>query len=162
MYECFKRKGLHFLHFNAQSLFPKLPEIRLIAQQSNATAICITETWIDSTVSDEEIKIDQYSVIRNDRNRHGGGVCIYIRTDIPFNPRDDFKTARITPLYKKNSKLEIGNYRPVSVLNCVSKILEKCVYIQVENYLSSKDLIYQYQSGFSSRIFHRNMSHLFI
>ena len=63
---------------------------------------------------------------------------------------EDFKTARITPLYKKKSKLDVGNYRPVSVLNCVSKILEKSVYVQIDDYLSCKDLIYQYQSGFRS------------
>ncbi len=63
---------------------------------------------------------------------------------------DELKMARVTPLHKKNSKLDVGNYRPVSVLNCLSKILEKCVYVQVEEYLSNKNLIYPYQSGFRS------------
>ena len=38
------------------------------------------------------------------------------------------------PLYKKNDKLEVGNYRPFSVLNTVSKILEKSVYVQIQKY----------------------------
>ena len=42
---------------------------------------------------------------------------------------DDLKCAKIIPLYKKKSRLEVGNYRPVSILSCMSKILEKCVYI---------------------------------
>ena len=42
----------------------------------------------------------------------------------------------------------MGNYRPVSILSCMSKILEKCVYIQIEKYLDEKQLLYQYQSGF--------------
>ena len=63
---------------------------------------------------------------------------------------EDLKTARITPLYKKKSKHDVGSYRPVSVLNCVSKILEKSVYVQIDDYLSRKGLIYQYQSGFRS------------
>ena len=37
---------------------------------------------------------------------------------------DDMKVARVKPLYKKNSSLEAGNYRPVSILSVVSKILE--------------------------------------
>ena len=53
---------------------------------------------------------------------------------------EDFKTARITPLYKKKSKLEVGNYRPVSVLNCVIKILAKSVYVQIGDYLFRKQL----------------------
>ena len=42
----------------------------------------------------------------------------------------------------------MGNYRPVSILSCMSKIMEKCVYIQIEKYLDEKQLLYQYQSGF--------------
>ena len=35
----------------------------------------------------------------------------------------DMKVARVKPLYKKNSSLEAGNYKPVSILSIVSKIL---------------------------------------
>ena len=45
---------------------------------------------------------------------------------------NELKIAKVTPLYKKNSRLEVGNYRPISVLPCVSKILEKCVYNQLQ------------------------------
>ena len=61
---------------------------------------------------------------------------------------DDMKTARVVPLYKKNSKSEPGNYRLVSILTVMSKILEKTVHKQLENYLGSKKLLYDYQSGF--------------
>ena len=60
----------------------------------------------------------------------------------------DLKLAKVIPLFKKNSRLEVGNYRPVSLLSTVSKILEKSIYVQLEHYLSSNNLIYQYQSGF--------------
>ena len=61
---------------------------------------------------------------------------------------DELKMAKVSPLYKKNDKLEVGNYRPISVLNSVSKILEKCVHKQLLNYLIENKLIYNYQSGF--------------
>ena len=63
---------------------------------------------------------------------------------------DDLKSARVVPLYKKNDKTNAGNYRPVSVLSIVSKVLEKAVYKQTEKYLLEKDLLYQFQSGFRS------------
>jgi hypothetical protein len=50
--------------------------------------------------------------------------------------------------YKKKIKLEVGNYRPVSVLSAVSKILERAVYKQVEEYLQDRNLLYHLQSGF--------------
>ena len=53
---------------------------------------------------------------------------------------DEMKNARVIPLYKKNSKLEPGNYRPVSILSTLSKILERAVHIQLEIYLKENDL----------------------
>lgn len=63
---------------------------------------------------------------------------------------DDLKTARVVPLYKKDDKLSVGNYRPVSILNVISKILEKVVYDQVESYFKDNKLLYKFQSGFRS------------
>ena len=61
---------------------------------------------------------------------------------------DLLKQAIVKPLYKKGSKLEVGNYRPVSLLCIISKILEKAVYVQLEKYLIDNNLLYDYQSGF--------------
>jgi hypothetical protein len=41
---------------------------------------------------------------------------------------DDIKVAREKPLNKKNSNLGVGNYRLVSILSIVSKLLEKSVH----------------------------------
>ena len=60
----------------------------------------------------------------------------------------DMKFARVRPLFKKNSRSDVGNYRPDSILSVVSKSLEKAVYNQLEEYLSEKNLIYSLQSGF--------------
>ena len=40
--------------------------------------ICLVETWLDANMDDSEIAIQGYSIIRLDRNRHGGGVLFYI------------------------------------------------------------------------------------
>ena len=41
------------------------------------------------------------------------------------------KLAIVKPLYKKNSKLEIENYRPISLLLVISKILEQLIYVRL-------------------------------
>ena len=64
---------------------------------------------------------------------------------------DDLKSARVVPLFKKNNKTEVGNYRPVSILSIISKVFERVVYDQVEAYLDQKKLLYKFQSGFRSR-----------
>jgi len=61
---------------------------------------------------------------------------------------DDLKAARVVPLFKKDDKTEVGNYRPVSILSIISKVFERVVYDQICTYLKEKDLLYKFQSGF--------------
>ena len=60
----------------------------------------------------------------------------------------EFKYARVKPLHKKGNRNQVENYRPISILSVVSKVLEKAIYIQFENYLKEKNILYCYQSGF--------------
>ena len=59
----------------------------------------------------------------------------------------DFKRARITPIHKGGA-FEIGNFRPISILPILSKILEKAVHLQLYEYLNNHKLLSQQQSGF--------------
>ena len=51
---------------------------------------------------------------------------------------DELKTAEVTPVFKKNDHSDKENYRPVSVLPHVSMIIERVMYIQIENFMESK------------------------
>ena len=51
---------------------------------------------------------------------------------------DKLKAAVVTPIFKKNDDLDNENYRPVSVLPHGSKINERVMYIQIENYMKGK------------------------
>ena len=85
-----KKKGLHFLHLNVNNLIPKIDEIRTIAIDTKPAVIGITESKLDNSINDNEVKIDGYSIIRNDRNRNGGGVVCYIRNNLCFNSKEIF------------------------------------------------------------------------
>ena len=61
---------------------------------------------------------------------------------------DELKYAKVKPLFKKNKKTEVENYRPVSVLSTISKILERAVHVQLEQYLNDNNILYSHQSGF--------------
>ena len=63
-------------------------------------------------------------------------------------PEEVFKSARVRPLFKKNSRSDVGYYRPVSILCVSSKILEKAVFTQVDLYLRENNILYDYQSAF--------------
>ena len=54
------------------------------------------------------------------------------------------------PIFKKNDKTSVSNYRPVSILSIISKVYEKVVYDQIESYFKDNKLLYTFQSGFRS------------
>ena len=87
VWEPLNKKGLHFLHTNINSLLPKIDELKCIANKTKATIIGITESKLDHTVSDLEVNLPGYDILRCDRNRNGGGVACYIRKDLCFNIR---------------------------------------------------------------------------
>ena len=51
---------------------------------------------------------------------------------------DELKAAEVTTIFKKNDDLDKENYRPVSVLPHVSKIIERVMYTQIENFMEDK------------------------
>lgn len=60
----------------------------------------------------------------------------------------DWKIAKVSPVHKGNEKDFLTNYRPISVLSAVSKVLEKIVYLQLYSYFTNNNLLSKYQSGF--------------
>ena len=64
---------------------------------------------------------------------------------------DLWKEAKVKPLFKSGSKDDINNYRPISILPTVSKLIEKWVEKQFSQYLNEFNLLHKSQSGFRSR-----------
>ena len=60
----------------------------------------------------------------------------------------EWKYAKITPLFKKGLSTDMDNYRPISVLPVVSKVLERIVHNQLHSFLSEHKLLNPYQCGF--------------
>ena len=58
------------------------------------------------------------------------------------------KLAKVIPLFKKGDKTSIENYRPIPLLPCMSKVLEKIINIQLYDYFQSNNLLYKSQYGF--------------
>ena len=61
---------------------------------------------------------------------------------------EECKIAKLKPIFKKGARTDPKNYRPISLLPLVSKIIEKSIHFQIEDFLNKKKLIYMYQSGF--------------
>ena len=62
-----------------------------------------------------------------------------------------WKSAKVTALFKSGDATNCDNYRPISILPTVSKILERTVKSQLYSYLEENSLLYTQQSGFRSK-----------
>ena len=71
------------------------------------------------------------------------------------------KTSRTVPVFKSGDPLCCDNYRPISLLNSISKILEKFVANQLVNHLEYNKLLYEHQYGFQrGKSTVHNLTHL--
>ena len=57
----------------------------------------------------------------------------------------ELKVAQVVPIYKSDDRRLINNYRPVSVLPCFSKILEKLMYNRIPILIHKHSLLNEYQ-----------------
>ena len=95
---------LFTLQLNAHSLLPKISELS------------ITESWLNSSVTNTEIDIEGYNAIKKDRSGNGG-VCVHIRDDLVFSACGDIQTEDKTLWFElllpKTKSVIIGTvYKP--------------------------------------------------
>ena len=72
IWEPLKKKGLHFLHINRNSLLPKINELKCIASKTKAAIIGIIESKLGHTVSDLEVNLPGYIIVCTTHLSAGG------------------------------------------------------------------------------------------
>ena len=82
---CNKVCSFSVSYFNSRSVLPKIDELRALCLIHNPSIVCIVESWLDDSITDNELCIDNYAIVRADRNRHGGGALIYVLDTFSFN-----------------------------------------------------------------------------
>ena len=73
------------LYYNARSLLPKLDNLAAVCVTCNPDIVCIVESWLSDDIQDNEMSLPNYSVVRLDRNRHGGGIVMYIKNTFTYS-----------------------------------------------------------------------------
>ena len=126
--------GLRVAHLNCQSILPHKDEIFDLLCNFHLDVLTLSETWLDDTIPDSEILPGEcdYSLIRRDRNRHGGGVAVLISNHFRHCQKLDFSTGEIESLWvelyprNKRSLLLCCAYRPPSKLDFYEHLTLEC------------------------------------
>ena len=110
-----------FVYSNINAINTKISELRASVSQDKPDFILLTETWLNSKITDSLIAIPGYELFRDDRiNQRGGEVSIYCKQQINNNKikvtlNDSFTLPSITNSLWLN--IEMGNVK--LLLGCV-------------------------------------------
>ena len=129
-------KGLKIANLNVNSLTKHIDEMRVLLAENPFDILSINESKIDWSISDSEIFICNYTMLRHDRTRQGVGVALYIKNNIPFLVGQDLVSPNLEMLCveinKKFSRPFLIStwYRPpnseVDLFNNFELFLLKC------------------------------------
>ena len=115
---------INIAHINARSITvvnesgARLDHINeFLIKDLNCDIIACTETHLSCAIDDHEVDLDNFSIVRRDRNRHGGGVLIYIKNNINYARLVDFESPNSEMIWveiKNGSKIILlgACYRP--------------------------------------------------
>ena len=149
--------GLNLLSLNCRSLFPKIDDLRLLALSDPPDIIAVCETFLDQSISSSELAIANLTLIRRDRNRHGGGVALYIREDLPFRViiKHPWIELLVVQLSVKKRNITCGIfYRPPSsnssVLHELEAAIESLPPSKLDSFVLMGDLNINFTSTTSS------------
>ena len=148
-----RHSGLKIGCLNIRGLLNKIDEMRTIVTECNFDVIGICETFLDDDVADNEICIEGYTIVKKNRNRHGGGVILYIKEGIQYTEITDLAGLDVEGVWANiqcdKQHLALGiMYRPPSSNNAYLKsMLDQIdnVFSYNENIILMGDLNYDYK-----------------
>lgn len=103
---------------NINSLGKHIDELKALMTRKPLDLLAINESKLDQNDSSESMALLGYTLERRDRNKHGGGVCVYLRDSVNYKRRTDLEDCDleiiILEIIKPNSQpfLVITWYRP--------------------------------------------------
>ena len=140
-------------YLNIRGLIPqtipsKVPYIKDELYGTSATAIALTETWLNKSHLDAEVRIDGYTTFRKDRvrkkvksGRSSGGVAMYIKDDHAITAESPFSFSNgviesLGILLPSLNLVTITTYRSPDVYSQDVKMSNRSTIKQFSDYLS--------------------------
>ena len=108
---------------NINSLLAHIDQLRVFIDNSNIDILAINETKLDFSIDDDQIHLAGYDIVRKDRiqnGRSGGGVCIYLRSNLNFRIRENLLNDNLECLVIEIFKIDVENseFHLLGDINC--------------------------------------------
>ena len=82
---------LWIAHLNIRSLTANLTSLKDYISNNPYDLICLSETWLNSTILNTALEVDGYKLFRRDRyNQRGGGICVFVKSNLPVTVLNNF------------------------------------------------------------------------
>jgi hypothetical protein len=96
------KDAVRFLFLNVRSIKTlnqktnELLNYKYLVENEKPGILGFNETWLDSTIVDEELLINGYDIFRKDRGSRGGGLLLLIKSDLKGKRRSDLELDATT------------------------------------------------------------------
>ena len=103
---------------NINSLSKHINELEILMVNKPVDILSINESKLGPNDTNEAVNLPGYKLVRRDRNKNGGGVCVYLRDTINYKRRFDLENFEleiiVLEIFKPNCKpfLVVNWYRP--------------------------------------------------
>jgi hypothetical protein len=143
----------------------KIDELEHILHETDIDIICISESWLNDTITDADVAVQGYHITRKDRSgRMGGGVAIYAKDTLKVKPRPDLMVHDDLEIVwlqvygeHPNSNILISScYRPPSATpEYFDKLLDNIEYVSKDgdDFILLGDLNINYQENTNNAIY---------
>ena len=124
---------------NIRSLYPKVAQVHHIIQHYKLDVLGLNETWLCNDVYDHELLLPGYDIIRKDRNRRGGGVCLFVNKNVRYSVIEDVTNDTVESLWiritfsKEIFDLGVMYWPPSANISYFDSILDQMEKIQSFN-----------------------------
>ena len=141
-------RGLVIACLNINGLTAHIDELRVFMEDSKIDILAINESKLDDTINDDELYLPGFEIVRKDRmlnGRKGGGVCLYLRSNLNYRIREDLIIDKLecltVEIIKPRSRPFLVStwYRPPNsppdILNEFENLIGKIDGLNLELYL---------------------------
>ena len=142
---------IHSDHTNFQQYLTNPSNVEFIVRPVEPDEVCklISSFKINKSLGPNSVPQQILSLVKNEISE-SLTTLINMSFSSGVYP-NKLKIAEIIPVHKSGSKLEVNNYRPISLLSNINKIFEKLIYERVYSFLTEQNSFYELQFGFRNK-----------